>query len=62
VANTVFQAILRRSDVTVNRESYIIRNGVDSWSLAAMQALETQICNQAANAVAERKDQVSARR
>jgi integrase len=39
VADIVIQAILRHSNVAVTRESYIVRDGVDPQSLAAMQAL-----------------------
>ena len=54
VADIVIQAILRHSDVAVTRESYIMRDGVDPQSLAAMRALETQLCNQNATQEAER--------
>jgi integrase len=56
VPDIVIQAILRHSDVTVTRESYIKRDGVDPQSLAAMQALESLICNQYATAGAEGED------
>jgi hypothetical protein len=52
----VIQAILRHSNVTVTRDSYIIRDAVDPQSLAAMQALETRLCNYNATEVAERED------
>lgn len=45
VADIVIQAILRHSNVAVTRESYIMRDGVDPQSLAAMQALEKRLCN-----------------
>jgi thiamine biosynthesis lipoprotein ApbE len=41
----VIQAILRHSNVAVTRDSYIIRDAVDPQSQAAMQALETRLCN-----------------
>jgi integrase len=59
VADIVIQGILRHSDVAVTRESYIMRNGVDIQSQAAMQALETQLCNHNATVAAERKDDSS---
>jgi hypothetical protein len=46
MADIVIQAILRRRDVAVTWESYIMRDSVDPQSMAAMQALETQVCNQ----------------
>jgi integrase len=45
VADITIQAILRHSNVAVTRESYIIRDAVDPQSQAAMQALETRLCN-----------------
>jgi integrase len=45
VVDIVIQAILRHSNVAVTRESYIMRDGVDPQSLAAMQALETKLCD-----------------
>jgi hypothetical protein len=53
VADIVIQAILRHSNVAVTRESYIMRDGVDPQSFAAMQALEMQVCNQNATTGAE---------
>jgi len=35
---------LRHSDVSVTRQSYIKRTGVDDRSLAAMKTLESLIC------------------
>lgn len=49
VPDIVIQAILRHSDITVTRESYIKRDGVDARSIAAMKALEQLVCNQCAN-------------
>ena len=51
VADIVIQAILRHSNVAVTRESYIMRDGVDPQSLAAMQALERRLSNFSANEV-----------
>lgn len=45
VVDIVIQAILRHSNVAVTRESYIMRDGVDPQSVAAMQALEARLCN-----------------
>ena len=53
VADIVIQAILRHSNVAVTRESYIMRDGVDPQSLAAMQALETRLCNFSATEAVE---------
>ncbi len=44
VPDIVIQAILRHSSVTVTRESYIKRDGVDAPSIAAMKALENAWC------------------
>lgn len=44
IADVVIQAILRHSDVSVTRKAYIKSDGVDSRSLAAMDALESAIC------------------
>jgi integrase len=55
VADIVIQAILRHSNVAVTRESYIKRDGVDPQSLAAMQALETQLDELSLTEVAERE-------
>jgi integrase len=46
VADIVIQAILRHSDVSVARQAYIKNDAVDPRSLAAMEMLETAICNQ----------------
>lgn len=48
VADIVIQAILRHSDVSVTRQAYIKTDAADPRSLAAMQALETAVCNQCA--------------
>jgi integrase len=44
ISDIVIQAILRHSDVSVTRQSYIKRTGVDDRSVAAMKALESLIC------------------
>ncbi len=44
VSDIVIQGILRHSDVSVTRQSYIKRTGVDDRSLAAMKTLESLIC------------------
>jgi integrase len=46
VADIVIQAILRHSNVSVTRASYVLTNAVDPRSLAAMQVLESAVCNQ----------------
>jgi integrase len=46
VQDITIQAILRHSDVAVTRRSYIKTSGVDSESVAAMQALESSMGNQ----------------
>jgi hypothetical protein len=53
VADIVIQAILRHSDVSVTRKSYIKRDAVDKPSLDAMKALESLVCNQSATALLE---------
>jgi len=53
VADIVIQAILRHSDVAVTRESYILRDGVDMRSLAAMEAFQKQMDNQRTTAANE---------
>jgi integrase len=52
VPDIVIQAILRHSNVSVTRESYIKRDGVDPQSQAAMKALEALVCNQNATGAA----------
>ena len=44
VSDIVIQAILRHSDVSVTRQSYIKRTGVDDRSLVALKTLESLIC------------------
>lgn len=44
----VIHAILRHSDVSVTRAADSKNSGADSRSLAAMNALETEVCNQCA--------------
>jgi hypothetical protein len=44
----VIQAILRHSDVSVTRQACIKNDAVDPRSLAAMEALESAVCNQCA--------------
>jgi integrase len=46
VADIVIQASLRHSDVAVTRQSYILRDGVDMRSMAAMEILQKQMDNQ----------------
>jgi integrase len=55
VADIVIQAILRHSDVSVTRSAYIKNDGIDPRSLAAMEALESAVCNQYATEEAEVK-------
>ena len=57
VADIVIQTILRHSDVSVTRLAYIKNDAVDPRSLAAMQALETAVCNERATAPDTEKDQ-----
>ena len=46
VSDIVIQAILRHSNVSVTRAAYIKNDGLDPQSLAAMEALESAVCNQ----------------
>jgi len=39
---------LRHSNVSVTRASYVLNNAVDPRSLAAMQVLESAVCNKSA--------------
>ena len=55
VADIVIQAILRHSDVSVTRQAYIKNDAVDPRSLAAMEALESAVCNQCATESADDK-------
>jgi integrase len=48
VPDIVIQAILRHSEVSVTRNAYIKRSGVDKPSRDAMTALEQLVCNQSA--------------
>ena len=50
------------SILAVTRDSYIIRDAMDPQSQAAMQALETRLCNYNATKVAGREDQLLAER
>jgi integrase len=53
ISDIVIQAILRHSNVSVIRASYIKNDGVDSQSLAAMEALESAACNQSVTGASE---------
>ena len=55
IADIVIQAILRHSDVSVTRQAYIKNDGVDPRSIAAMEALETAVCNQCATSPTDDK-------
>jgi hypothetical protein len=44
--DVVIQVILRHSNVSVTRASYIKNDGVDPQSLGAMEVLESGVCNQ----------------
>jgi integrase len=50
IADIVIQAILRHSNVSVTRGSYVLNDAVDPRSRAAMEALESAVCNQNATA------------
>jgi integrase len=58
VSDIVIQAILRHSDVSVTRESYIKRDGVDPQSLAAMESLQALICNRYTTTMNEAKAKI----
>lgn len=60
VADIVIQAILRHSDVSVTRSAYIKNDGVDPRSLAAMETLESAVCNQSATGDNEVDKEVAA--
>jgi integrase len=53
IRDIVIQAILRHSNVSVTRASYIKNDGVDPQSLAAMEVLESAACNQHATETSE---------
>jgi integrase len=53
VPDITIAAILRHCNVSVTRASYIKSDGVDPESMAAMQALETSMCNQNATGAGE---------
>lgn len=53
VADVVIQAILRHTNVSVTRAAYIKNDAVDPRSLAAMEALESAVCNQHATAASD---------
>jgi integrase len=55
VAGIVSQAILRHSDVSVTRQACIKNDAVDPRSLAAMEALESAVCDQCATGTADDK-------
>lgn len=50
VEDKTIQVLLRHSNVRVTREHYIRNHAVDPRSIAAMEALETALCNQRATA------------
>jgi hypothetical protein len=56
ISDIVIQAILRHSNVSVIREAYIKNDAVDPRSLAAMDALESAVCNQHATETSEADD------
>jgi integrase len=58
VQDIVIQAILRHSDVAVTRESYIKRDGADPRSVAAMKALENELCNHCATVAQDETKEV----
>jgi integrase len=53
IHDIVIQAILRHSNVSVTGASYIKNDGVDPQSLAAIEALESAVCNQHATGATE---------
>ena len=56
VADIVIQAILRHSNVSVTRAAYIKNDAVDPRSLAAMEALESAVCNRHATDTSKSAD------
>ena len=62
VRDIVIQAILRHSNVPVTRASYIKNDGVDPQSLAAMEVLESAMCNQHATAAADAESGATVKR
>jgi hypothetical protein len=48
VADIAIQAMLRHSDVSVTISAHIKNDADDPRGLAAMEALETAVCNQCA--------------
>jgi hypothetical protein len=60
IHDIVIQAILRHSNVSVIRASYIKNNGVDPQSPAAMEALESAVCNQPATGATEAESRIDA--
>jgi integrase len=60
VADIVIQAILRHSNVSVTRASYVLNDAVDPQSLAAMKALESAACKQNATSASETNEDVKA--
>jgi hypothetical protein len=56
IRKIVIQSILRHSYVSVTRAAYIERDGLDPRSLAAMDALESAVCNQHATEASEADD------
>jgi hypothetical protein len=58
ITDIVIQAILRHSNVSVTRASYIKNDGVDPQSLAAMEALESAVCNQHATGAIEAESRI----
>jgi integrase len=62
ITDIVIQAILRHSNVSVTRAAYIKNDGLDPQSLAAMQALESAVCNQNATGPSEAESRTDVKR
>jgi len=62
VSDIVIQAILRHSNVSVTRAAYIKNDGLDPQSLAAMEALESAVCNHSATGASDAESRTAVRR
>ena len=62
VRDIVIQAVLRHSNVSVTRAAYVLNDAVDPRSLAAMEALESAVCNQHATAAGDAASSAAVKR
>jgi integrase len=62
IRDVVIQGILRHTNVSVTRLAYIKNDAVDPQSLAAMEALESAVCNHSATGPSDAESRMDAKR